>query len=125
MYWRDAFFARASGLAGGRVYWSERPQGSPLPALVLSAVSDDRPQTLKDWDLAPGRVQLDAYAATQEAAWSLAEAALTTLTPGATSGGHKFFRGDVALGLRDLSERIGNTTIFRVSMDLIIHHAES
>lgn len=125
MYWRDALRARATGLAGGRVYWAERPQGSALPGLVLTSISDDRPQTLKDWDLAPARVQIDAFGKTQEEAWDLTESAISTLVPGATTNGHNFSRADVALGPRDLTERVGNTTVFRVSMDLIFHHAET
>jgi hypothetical protein len=125
MDWREALRARATGLAGGRVYWTERPQQSAMPAIVLTAISDDRPQHMKDFSLAPGRVQVDTYGARAEEAWDLAESALTTLVPGAAANGHNFSRADVALGPRDLSERIGNETIFRVSMDLIFHHAES
>lgn len=125
MDWREALLARATGLASGRVYWTERPQGSALPAIVLTAVTDDRPQHLKDFSLAPGRVQVDTYGDRAKEAWDLAESALTTLVPGASSNGHNFSRADVALGPRDMSERIGNETIFRVSMDLTIHHAPS
>lgn len=125
MDWREALRARATGLAGGRVYWGDRPQASAMPAVLLTAVSDDRPQTLKDWDLAPARVQVDTYATTAREAWALAETAISTLVPGGTSNGHTFSRADVALGPRDLAERVGNTTVFRVSMDLIIHHAEN
>lgn len=125
MDWRAAFRARATGLAGGRVYWGDRPQGGALPAIVISSVSDDRPQTLKDWDLAPARIQIDAYAATNKEAWELTETLITTLVPGNVSNGHTFSRAEVALGPRDLHERIGNTTIFRVSMDLIVAHKET
>lgn len=123
MYWRDALLARATGLAGGRVYWAERPQATTVPAVVLSAASDDRPQNLKGFNLAPARVQVDCYAATQEAVWALVEEVLVELVPGVSANGHNFSRADIALGPRDLPERIGNTTIFRVSMDLMIHHA--
>lgn len=125
MYWRDALRARAVGLAGGRVYWGERPQSGPLPAIVLTAVSDDRPQHLKGFDLAPGRVQIDCYAASQEVVWDLAEAVLAALVPGGNFNGHNFSRADVALGPRDMTERVGNITVFRVSMDLVFHHAAS
>jgi hypothetical protein len=125
MDWRAALRSRVMGLASGRVYLDERPQGDPLPGLVLVVVSDDRPQHLKGFELAPGRVQIDAYAASSKAAWDLGEAALALLVPGGTFNGHVFSRADVALGLRSLPERVGNTTIFRVSMDLIFHHAEA
>lgn len=122
MDWRTALRARVTGLAGGRVYWADRPQSSALPAIVLTAVSDDRPQHLKGFSLAPGRIQIDAYAATSKESWDLAEAALAALVPGGTFNGHNFSRADVALGLRDLTERSGTTTTFRVSFDLTIHH---
>lgn len=125
MYWRDAFRARATGLAGGRVYWGERPQGSTLPALVMLSVGDERPQHLKGYDLREARIQIDAYGRTQEEVWDLAEAALTTLVPGVSANGHDFSRADIALGPRDLPERIGNTTVWRVSMDLSVYHKDS
>lgn len=123
MDWRAALKARADGLAGGRVYWGERPQATTMPAILLTAVSDDRPQHLKDFDLAPGRVQVDSFAASAKEAWTLTEAALSALVPGGVFNGHNFSRADVALGPRDLAERVGNTTVFRVSMDLLFHHA--
>ena len=123
MDWRAALLARASGLASGRFYWGERPQGTTLPAGILTAISDDRPQHLKGFSLSPSRVQVDTYGATTKAAWDLAEAALTAFVPGGAFNGHNFARADVALGPRDLNERIGNETVFRVSMDLIFHHA--
>lgn len=125
MDWREALRTRAIGLADGRVYWTERPQGSALPALVLTAVADDRPQHLKGFDLAPGRVQFDAYAITPKRAWDLAEEAITELVDGETVNGHRFSRADISLGPRDMTERAGNETIFRVSMDLTFHHAPS
>lgn len=125
MDWREALRARVTGLAGGRVYWGERPQASPLPAILLTAVSDDRPQTLKDWDLAPGRIQVDVYGSKVKDAWDLAETALATLALGDIGNGHVFSRADVAIGLRDMHERVGNITVFRVSFDLIIHHTET
>jgi hypothetical protein len=125
MDWRAALRARVTGLASGRVYFDERPQGGTLPAIVLVVVSDDRPQHLKGFELAPGRVQVDAYAATSKEAWDLGEAALALIIPGGAFNGHNFGRADVAIGLRSLAERVGSTTIFRVSMDLIFHHAEA
>lgn len=123
MDWREALRARGTGLAGGRIYWTERPQSSALPGLVLTAVADDRPQHLKGFSLRAGRVQFDAYAARAKEAWDLIEAALTTFIPGAASNGHNFSHADVALGPRDMTERVGNETVFRVSMDLLFHHA--
>lgn len=123
MDWRAALLARASGLAGGRFYWGERPQGDSLPGGVMTMVSDDRPQHLKGFNLSPGRVQIDTYGAKSKDAWDLAEQAIDTLVPGGAFNGHNFARADVALGPRDMNERVGNETVFRVSMDLVFHHA--
>lgn len=125
MDWRAALRARATGLAGGRVYWAERPQATTVPAVVFTAVSDDRPQHLKGFSLAPGRVQVDTYAGTSKEAWDLAEAAIAALISGGTFNGHVFSRADVTIGPRDLVERVADKTIFRVSMDLTFHHAEA
>lgn len=125
MDWRQALRSRAIGVAGGRVYWTERPQGTGLPALVLKSAGDNRPQHMKGFSLADARVQFDAYGQTAKDAWDLIEATLTALIPGATANGHNFSRADVALGPRDLTERVGNETVFRVSMDLVFHHAEN
>lgn len=124
MDWREALRSRATGLAGGRVYWTTRPQGSAYPALVFTVASDDRPQHLKGYSLAPGRVQVDCFGETVADAWDLADSAITTLVPAATANGHDFSRADVTIGPRDLTERVGNTTIYRVSFDLTIHHTE-
>lgn len=124
MDWRAALRARLTGLAGGRVYIDDRPQASAMPAIVLVVIDDARPQTLKEFDLAPSRVQIDTYAATSKEAWDTAEAALAAAVPGGTFNGHNFSRADVVMGPRSLAERSGTTTIFRVSMDLIFHHAE-
>ena len=125
MDWRAALRSRATGIANGHVYWGERPQTTTVPAVLFTAISDDRPQHLKDFDLAPGRIQVDCFANTAQAAWELTESVLTTLVPGGTYNGHNFSRADVSLGPRDLAERIGNSTIFRVSMDLTFFHAEN
>lgn len=123
MDWRAALLARASGLAGGRFYWGERPQGSAMPAGLLTLISDDRPQHLKGYSLSPGRVQIDTYGKTPKEAWDLAEASVSAFVPGGAFNGHNFSRADIALGPRDMNERIGNETVFRVSMDLVFHHA--
>lgn len=130
MDWRGALRARLLAdspldtLVGNRIYIDDRPQADPLPGLVMVVVDDARPQHLKGFDLPPARVQLDAYAAKSLTAWQIADAALVAVVPGGTSSGHVFQRAEVALGPRSLAERIGSTTVFRVSMDLIFYHAE-
>lgn len=123
MDWLAALLNRVDSLAGGKVYWGERPQTTTLPALVLTMVSDDRPQHLKGFSLSEGRVQFDAYGRTHKEAWDLAEAAIAAAVPGGAHDGHNFSRADVSLGPRDLAERVGNSIVFRVSMDLTFFHA--
>lgn len=141
MDWRAALLSRAladaplvatvrdytptGGTPTKTIFLDDRPQGSPMPALLIVIVDDGRPQHLKGFDLAPGRVQFDGYGATSKAAWAVIEAAITALVPGGIFYGHRFDRADVTIGPRSLPERVGSTTIFRVSMDLIFHHAPS
>ncbi|WP_417723957.1 tail completion protein gp17 [Salipiger sp.] len=52
-----------AALVGARVYWGERPQGDPLPAVVLTVVDDREGSTLSGGDgLFLGMVQADCYA---------------------------------------------------------------
>ena len=124
MDWLGALRARLTGLAGGRVYWGERPQSSALPAIVLVAAGGERTQHLKGMNLAADRVQVDAFGSTHQEASALAEAALAALLPGGTFNGHVFQRADIALPPRGQVERVSNVSVFRASMDLIFHHAE-
>lgn len=130
MDWMAALRARATGdgtlaaLISTRADWAQRKQSDPLPALTFLLVSDERPQHLKGFDgLLPSRVQVDSYAKTHKAAWTVAEAALSALVSGGTFSGHKFSRAIVDLPPRDFPETVGTETVFRVSMDLLFHHA--
>lgn len=131
MDWRGALRARLLGdgpldaIVGNRIYIDDRPQGDPLPGLVLVIIDDQRPQHLKGFDLPPGRVQFDAYGAKSLTAWQVSDAALSAVIGPFWSQGHQFQRAEVALGQRSLPERVATTTVFRVSMDLIFHHAEA
>lgn len=137
--WREAL--RARGLAAGgltalladwtpqgasatkALFWDDRPQGSGLGAVMLTAVSDERPQLLKDWDYPPARVQVDCLGGTTAKAWAIAEAALAAFIGPFTQSGHKFSRADVALGLRSMApERQPAAITYRVSFDLIFYH---
>lgn len=129
MDWMAALLARANGdgtldaLIDGRAAWGYRKQGDRLPGLTLFVVADARPQHLKGFDLQASRVQLDGWGATHKQAWDVAEAAIAALVPGGVFYGHRFARAMVELAPRDLIERVGTETIYRVSMDLTFHHA--
>jgi hypothetical protein len=123
MDFQGALRARLTGLAGGRVYWVDRPQAATLPALTLQTISDPRPQHLKGFDdLRPTRVQFDAWGDTYSAAKSLMEAAIAAAVPENTSNGIRFDRAMVE-NVQDLGERVGDKFVHRQSADLIFHWA--
>jgi hypothetical protein len=130
MDWFAALLTRANGAAGvtaaigaaNKVYPENAPQPTLRPYVTILDVTQLRPQTLTDWDLEAGRVQIDVWANSYKSKNAIMEAVLTALVPGGTSNGHKFSRADVALGPRDIPERDGDTIIYRKSADLIIHH---
>lgn len=131
MDWRGALRARLladgplAALVGTRVYWIERPQTGPLPAVTLLTISDGHEQTLKELQgYQASRVQIDVWAANQPSAYAVAGAVIDAALPADTGNGQIFSRAMVDLPPRDMAERIGSTTVFRVSMDLIFHHAE-
>lgn len=115
--------AGVSALVGQRVYWMERPQGASLPAIVLQVISEDRPQHMKgftglDW----ARVQIDAWGLSYGDARGAAEAVIAAITPEQTGNGVRFTRSFVDI-VRDSTERVDTKTIFRTTLDMMIHHA--
>lgn len=126
----DIVATTAPYLTERAVFFDYRPQGSPMPALVMNIVADPREQHLKGFDgLRQTRVQLDAYAATAPAAEALAEAAITALVPHGEFSGVRFGRAMVANGPINLSAgtqdgvavQAGNP-ISRRMVELIISH---
>jgi hypothetical protein len=122
MDWQAALLVRAKA-AQTKTYWEEAPQGTARPYVTLLDVTSERPQHLTGWDLEASRVQIDVWADKYADKQTIMEAVLAALVPAATSNGHKFQRGIVALGPRDMAgERDGTVTVKRKSADLIIHH---
>ncbi len=129
MDWQAALLARleaaaeVAALVADRVHWIERPQRGGLPAITLLTVSDGREQHFGGFHgTQMARVQADIWAARYAEARAIAEAAITALAPAHEGNGVSFARGFVDR-LSDSSERLGDQTIFRVSIDFIIHHA--
>lgn len=105
--------------AGSRVYWDDRPQNSALPAVLLTVISDLRPQTLKDFDMLEARVQADVFATTFAAKKALKEAVIAALAPAAESNGIQFMRAtDITAVPRN--ERTETQFIFRDAIDFLI-----
>lgn len=135
MGWQLALTARleaaqgVTALVGSRVYWIERPQGSALPAITLTTISDAMDQHLKDFEsLQPARCQIDVWAPTYEVARQITDAVIEAVVPPHTGNGIKFTRAMVDLAPRDMAERSAapdgkNKIVFRTTTDLIFNHA--
>ena len=103
-----------------RINWGSRPQGSPLPAVVLNVVSDNEGLTLKGRDgLSVGRVQVDCYGATYTQAKQLSRAVRSALS--GYRGGS--FRLVEHVATRDSREGGTNEADrpFRVMLDFLTH----
>lgn len=123
MDFQGALRARLTGLAGGRVYWVDRPQAAALPSITLQTISDPRPQHLKGFEeLRPTRVQVDCWADTYSAAKSLMEQVIAAAVPESTSNGIRFDRAMVE-SVQDLGERTETKFIHRQTADFIFHWA--
>lgn len=114
---------KTAGVAGGAIYRDERPQGSPLPAVVALVASDPRPTTHDGRQaLRETRVQLDCQAASRGAADDIAEAAIAAAEPAGIFGGTRFSRSFVD-SQRTYSERSdAGVTTFVNSLDFLIWH---
>lgn len=108
-----------TALAGTRIYWDDRPQSSPLPAVLLTVISDIRGQTLSDWDMLEARVQVDVFASTFAQKKALKEAVIAALAPAEQSNGIQFMRAsEIAAVPRN--ERTETQFIFRDAIDFLI-----
>lgn len=122
----DAGCAAVLGEFEGRpaVFWKERPQGAPYPSLVLTVVSDPRPQTLKDFQgRRETRVQVDCRddGPTRTAVIALREAAIAALAGPFVSEGVHFGRSGFD-PIRDLGEKTETGFVHRDSFDALIWH---
>ncbi|MDG3040439.1 DUF3168 domain-containing protein [Roseicyclus marinus] len=112
-----------AGLLAGGVNWGTRPQGQPLPAIVLNVITSAEGYRLKGRDgLLQARVQVDCYGSTYGSAKILSRAVIDLL--GGYSGGG--FRGVFHVGTRDSREGGSNEADrpFRVSLDFTTHWRE-
>lgn len=128
MSWEAALVARllaapaVAALAGDRIEWDELAPDSPLPAITLQKITDQRPQNHDGFDpFWPTRVQLICLATTKAAAIALREAAIAVLVPDAEQGGTIFLRSFIDGGGSD-AERTTTGRICRERTDLIIWH---
>lgn len=121
--------ADVAALVDTRVYWVNRPQNSPLPAIRLQTISDPRPEHLGGYDAARvTRVQADCFAQAKadgtggyKQARALAEKVIAAVAAPATVGG-VVFGHTKAEGPHDLGEDTAAGFIHRASVDLLVEH---
>lgn len=112
-----------AAIVGTRVYWVQRPQKSPYPAVVLQVVSDGRPENLKGFDGARStRVQADCYGTSYAASLDLARATISALVEPTILSGKQFGRASVDRQL-DLGETVADGSfVHRQTVDFNIWH---
>lgn len=111
-----------AALVANRIDWGVRPQGSPLPAIVLTIVADNRRQHMAGFDtFRSTRVQVDCYAATKAEAVQLREAVLDAIVPAAVHSGVEFLRAFLNTVL-DRGEQTAAGFIHRELIDASLWH---
>jgi len=112
---------------GTRIYWLERPQGSIAPAIVLNIVSRRNRYTMSGPEAQKmTRVQADIFGATYGDTEMTARALVQKMDGFKGQQGTTEFAAVFLDGRRDQREAGTNDAerLFRVSIDLLIHHRE-
>ena len=128
MNWQQALRQRlldapaVSAIIGNRATWRVRAADGVLTSVVLTMVSDPRPQTLKEfYPRRESRVQLDCYADSQSVVSALTDAAIAALAPGGAFNGINFGRANFD-PVRDLGTDTETGFVHRYSFDILIWH---
>jgi hypothetical protein len=104
------------------VFWSVRPQGSSLPAIVLSNIADQHDQHMQGFaTYQPTRVQIDVYGIDRETVVNIRKAAIAGIVPEAEVGGTQFLRSFVNTVL-DRGDQTETGFIHRDMIDLSVWH---
>lgn len=124
--------AGVATVAGARVWWAERPQGSALPAAILHVISGGDDYHLRGRiALTETRVQVDCWGDRYLAVDALARAVRERLSGYLGTVGTTRFAGIFLDGDRDMTDQAGAADagggkamprLFRVSLDFIVHH---
>lgn len=117
--------AGVTALVGQRVNWSRRPQGDPLPAIVLHRI-DGTPDVHHAGysGLVQSRVQVDCWSSSYGSAKAIARAVQTAITAQTFTQG--VVRFDVILIADERDSTFDETTpLFRTSLDLIVQSANA
>lgn len=113
-----------SSIVGTKVYWIQRPQGDPVPAVVARYSGAEDIETLDDDpDLieTEARITIDCFGANNVQAKKLARAVKATLKPPAMQGSFSFDSSDVS-GPIDLGEFGIAGWEHRATLDCVIRH---
>ena len=124
---RDALRAAPAinAIVDQRVYRDERPQGSPLAAIVILLVSDPRPLTFNGpQSVRSARLQIDCLADSRGAADALGEVVIGLVDGRALSAVDTFESARV-LNVRNDRSRDTQATTFRTAIDLMVWHHPS
>jgi hypothetical protein len=112
--------APVTEIVGQRIYWEERPQNAPLPAITLQYVVDARDQHMGGFQAVQRKlIQIDVWATTYAQKKALKEAVITTLATSQISNGI-FFRGVVDVDAVTLNERTETQFIYRDAIRLTL-----
>ena len=117
--------AAVRSLTGQRVTWVMRPQGSPLPAVVLHRITGGREYTYAGRiDLVSSLVQIDCWGQSYAQAKSVSRAVIAALDALTTP-----FQGAFVEDERDTYERgeappttSGTPDFYRTSLDVRVWH---
>lgn len=114
----------AAGVASGRVYWAERPQGSALPAVVLYKISVTPVDSDDDGDdLVATRVQCDCLGPTALDAITTCRALKAALPKSFERDGVSFQGAYHDGELQDFATSTAGERVHRNSVDFILWHA--
>jgi hypothetical protein len=119
--------AGVAAVVGTRVAWGYRPQGSPLPAVVLHIVGGTKAYHLsgESGPLQP-RVQVNCLAESYLSALGVCRSVAAALSGYAGTVGGTYFQGILQDSEpRDLSDPDGATEerIFGLTVDFIVNHS--
>jgi hypothetical protein len=118
--------AGVTALVSTRINWLRRPQGEPLPCIVLHRI-DGVPDVTHGGasGLVVSRVQVDCWGASFGSAKSIARAVQTAITAQTFTQGATRFDVILIADERDSTFDENNTPIFRTSLDLMIQSANA
>lgn len=109
--------AAVTAIVAQRIYWVDRPQAQPLPAITLQIIDEPRDQHMGGFqNLQFVLVQIDIWATTYAQGKALKEAVIAAVTPEVTANGIEFGTA-TNIRIRDLSERTETQFIHRPSIE--------